>query len=136
MYASLSFVPRTTSSTIAIAEMTRAATSAAPTPLRWIESVSASAASRASASRRRTTRNVVAIVYGRRSAATMGASTALMTPTTIAAASATHTLLMSNPGRINAARKNAAVFTRGQSRNLERRIFGRTSARLGASPYS
>ena len=115
-----------TSSTIEIAEITRAATSAAPNPVMLIESVSASAASSASASNTRIRRNVVAIVYGRRSAAMTGATTALMTATMIAAPSATPKLPMSKPGRINAARKNATVLTSRLSRSRERRSFGRT----------
>ena len=74
VYVSSSFGPRTTSSTIEIAEMTSAATSADPNPVIAIESVSASAASSTSASNTRTSRNVVAIVYGRRSAAMTGAT--------------------------------------------------------------
>ena len=115
--------------------MTRAATSAHPNPEMSIQSVSESATSRATASNTRMSRNVVAMVYGRRNAAMTGATTMLMRPTTIAAASAAQPLRISNPGRISAERKNATVLTRRETTSLVTWSFGRTSERLGAFPY-
>ena len=77
MYASSSFVPATTSSTVAIAEMTSAARIPQPAPpISIASSVTASAIRNTATLSASSRRNEVATVYGRRIAATIGDRTA------------------------------------------------------------
>ena len=136
MYASSSFVPATTSSTVAIAEMTSAARIPDPNlPTSTAPSVNASTTRSTTALSRRSRRNDVATVYGRRSAATIGARTALSAAIRSAASSASQKSPTSKPGRIAAARKTLAALTKSARSNLAGRSGGLTSVRRGRLPY-
>src|SRR4051794_21929951 len=136
-YSDSSLVPRITCRTIEAAAMTSVASSASPNDATAIRSGSTSwTASSTSASATSTRRNPIASMYGSRSAAITGGSTAFRTPIASAASTAPPGQSSDTPGTIAAPIHTDAAATAQVNANRVSRQRGVSGAQWGRSPYA